>query len=240
MQPPDEAPAGARPFVVGVGASAGGLEALRTLLGSFSGEPRVAFIVAVHRSPHHESRLAELLQPYTALPVREIRGTTLLEAGRVYVAPPTASVVAVDSHIRLVPLAAGGRASIDQLFRALAAAHRARSIGVQLTGAGSDGALGLRQVKQDGGLVIVQDPNEAEYDGMPRSASEAGAVDLVLPLREISGAIERYCGVVPGSLQCSGTTATVSATTTARCCATSPRCSRGVRAATLRCTSRGC
>jgi two-component system, chemotaxis family, CheB/CheR fusion protein len=198
-RPSADATASSQVFVVGIGTSAGGLEALRTLLGSLATDSGIAFVVAAHRSPQHESRLAELLQPYTALPVREMHGTAPLEAGCVYVIPATAGVAAVDSHIRLVPLAAGSGqlGSINRLFRALAASHGSRSIGVQLTGAGSDGALGLRQLKHAEGLVIVQDPNEAEYDGMPRSAIESGVADLVLPLREIGGAIERYCGAAP-------------------------------------------
>ena len=101
--------------------------------------------------------------------------------------------------MRLVERPADGtqRGRIDRVFRALAAARGGRGVGVVLTGAGSDGALGLARVKDRGGLTIVQDPVEAEFGGMPRSALEAGVVDLVLPLREIPTAIARYCGAAP-------------------------------------------
>ncbi|HUQ52409.1 MAG TPA: chemotaxis protein CheB, partial [Gammaproteobacteria bacterium] len=194
-EPPAEAAARAEPFVVAIGASAGGLEALRTLFGNMPGDSGATFVVVAHRSPHQDSRLVELLQPYTELPVRAVERTTPLEPDTVFILQPSAGVTAVDTHARLTTAAArsGDRARIDQLFRAVAAGHGGRSIGVLLTGAGSDGAIGLRQIKDAGGLVIVQEPEEAEYDGMPRSAIEAGAADLVLPLREIAQAIPRYC-----------------------------------------------
>ena len=187
------------PFVVGVGASAGGLEALRTLFGGMPPDSGATFVVAVHRSAGHERRLVELLQPYTQLPVMEVDERAPLEPNRILVIPANAAVRAIDTHVRLATLGKLGAESprIDELFRALAAAHGSRSIGVVLTGAGSDGALGLRQIKAAAGLVIAQAPDEAEDASMPRSALGTGAVDLVLPLREMAQAIVRYCKAVP-------------------------------------------
>jgi two-component system CheB/CheR fusion protein len=191
------------PFVVGVGASAGGLEALRTLFGGMPPDAGVTFIVALHRSSGHESRLVELLQPYTSLPIRQVEGSAPLEPNCILVIPPNAAVRAVDTHVRLTARAKQSRERprIDELFRALAAAHGSRSIGIVLTGAGSDGALGLRQIKTAGGLVIAQLPTEAEHDGMPRTAIEMGVVDLALPLREMARAIVRYAHSAPHLLE---------------------------------------
>jgi two-component system CheB/CheR fusion protein len=186
------------PFIVAVGASAGGLEALRTLFGGMPADAGLTFVVAVHRSAGQERRLVDLLQPYTALLIEQIDGSAPLEPNRILVIPPTASLRTIDTHVRLGALAKGRQPPrIDELFRAVAASHGSRSIGVVLTGAGSDGALGLRQIKAAGGLVIAQEPGEAEYESMPRTALDAGIVDLVLPLREMAQAIMSYCTAEP-------------------------------------------
>ena len=152
-----------------------------------------SFIVVVHSSSTHGSRLVELLQPYTELPVREATADARLDPNTVLVVAPTACVVGVDSHVRLAASPADGtqRARIDRAFRAVAATG-ARGVGVVLTGAGSDGALGVRQLKDHGGLTIAQNPEEAEWASMPRAAIDTGMVDLVLPLRDIPAAIGRY------------------------------------------------
>jgi two-component system CheB/CheR fusion protein len=191
-------PTAARPaasaLVAAVGASAGGLDALRTLFGSMPEDCGAVFIVATHGSPEQGTRLAELLQPYTHLPVREAAAESRLEPNTVLVLPPTAEVAVVDTHLRLAKPPAGSSrgARIDRVFRAVAAACGERSAGIVLTGAGSDGALGLRQIKDRGGLALVQEPAEAECTGMPQSAIDTGVVDLVLPLREIPAALVRY------------------------------------------------
>ena len=186
-------------IVVAVGASAGALGALRTLLGSMPAGSGATFVVVVHHPPAaDESRLAELLQPYTALPVRVAQGATPLDPDTVLVLPPAAAVEVVDSYLRVLPAAGSSQGTrIDRVFRALAVARGGRAVGVILTGAGSDGASGLARIKDQGGLTVVQDPAEAEYSGMPRAAIEAGAADLVLPLRDIPAAIVRYCGADP-------------------------------------------
>jgi two-component system CheB/CheR fusion protein len=184
-------PSKPQPMVVGIGASAGGLSALKTLLSHVPDDSGLAFVVVVHLSPDHESHLAELLQPHVGFPVEQVRDTSLLEPNHLYVIPPNANLSAIDTHLRLSKLEERRqeRAPIDHFFRTLAQAHDGNSIAVILTGTGSDGTLGVKDVKASGGLVIVQDPNEAEYDAMPQSAIATGMVDLILPLAEIPACI---------------------------------------------------
>lgn len=177
----------ARPTVVGIGASAGGLAALRELFEHIPADSGIAFVVVVHLSPEHKSLLAELLQPCVHFPVQQVTETVLLQANNVYVIPPNANLSAVDTHLRLSALEEKRRerAPIDYFFRTMAATHDGHSIGVVLTGTGSDGTLGLREIKAKGGVILVQDPNEAEYDGMPQSAISTGLVDRIYPSRRL-------------------------------------------------------
>ena len=188
-----------KPTVIGIGASAGGLAAIKKL---FEGVPRdsgLVFVVVVHLSPEHKSLLADLLQPHVKMPVRQVVETTPLEANNVYVIPPNANLSAIDTHLRLSKLEEQRRqrAPIDHFFRTLAATHDGHSVGVVLTGTGSDGTLGVREIHEKGGIVIVQDPNEAEFDGMPQSAIATGTVDLVLGISDIFPAILRLTQTKP-------------------------------------------
>src|SRR5262245_37965711 len=186
-------------YVVGIGASAGGLGALRTLLGVMPERPGIACVIVVHLSPEHQSHLVELLQPYTSMPVQQVTRTMAIEPNHVYVIPPNANLNSIDTHLRLSELEErrAERAPIDHFLRTLAATHDGTAVGVILTGAGSDGALGLRQIKEHGGLTVVQDPQEAEYDSMPRSAISTGLVDVVAPLGNIASRISGYCSTKP-------------------------------------------
>lgn len=188
--------------VVGIGTSAGGLDALKQFFSQMSASPGVAFVIVMHLSPEHESHLAELLQPHSKLPVTQITETTLIESDRVYVIPPNANLDAIDTHLRLSELEANRRerAPINHFFYTLAAMHDGRAIGVILSGTGSDGTLGLRRIKDNGGVVIVQSPEDAQYDGMPRSAIETGMVDLVMPVEEMPAEIVRLADLAPISL----------------------------------------
>ncbi len=185
--------------VIGVGASAGGLDALRTFFSRMPERPGFACVVVVHLSPEHESHLVQMLQPYTQMPVYQVVRTTVLEPNRVYVIPPNANLNSIDSHLRLTQLEGRRvkRAPIDHFLRSLAESHGERAIGVILSGAGSDGALGMRRIKEHGGLTLAQDPREAEYGSMPQAAIGTGAVDLVLPLRDIAEEIDAYCATEP-------------------------------------------
>jgi len=185
--------------VVGVGASAGGLDALRTFFSRMPAEPGFACVVVVHLSPEHESHLVQMLQPYTEMRVCQVARTTALERNRVYVIPPNANLNSIDTHLRLTELESRRiqRAPIDHFLRTLAETHGETAIGVILTGAGSDGALGMRQIKEHGGLTLAQDPREAEYGSMPQSAIDTGAVDVVLAVRDMPEEIASYCTTQP-------------------------------------------
>lgn len=194
-----EPPSASEPIVVGIGASAGGLAALKIFLEHVPVNSGLAFVVVVHLAPDHESHLAELLQPYTRFPVEQVSHTTLLEANHVYIIPPNANLNAIDTHLRLSKLEElrHERAPIDHFFRTLAGAHDGHAIAVVLTGTGSDGTLGIKDIKANGGVVMVQDPTEAEYDGMPQSAIATGLVDFVLPVAEIPECILRFARIQP-------------------------------------------
>src|SRR5215472_4771670 len=185
--------------VVGVGASAGGLEALRAFFSRMPAKPGFACVVVVHLSPEHESNLVHMLQPYTQMPVCQVVKTTALEANHVYVIPPNANLNSIDTHLRLTQLEDRRikRATIDHFLRTLAETHGEQAIGVILSGAGSDGALGIRQIKEHGGLTLAQHPREAEYGSMPQSAIATGTVDIVLPVRDMAEEIAGYCATQP-------------------------------------------
>ncbi len=189
----------APPAVVGIGASAGGLAALRTFFAHVPPDSGLAWVVVVHLSAEHESHLADLLQPHVAMPVQQVSETVPLERDHVYVIPPGANLTSVDTHLR--PSKMDGsrqqRAPIDHFFRTLAKTHDGHAIGIVLTGTGSDGALGIKAIKERNGFAVVQDPGEAEYDGMPQAAISTGLVDQVLRLAEIPGAVIRFARTEP-------------------------------------------
>jgi two-component system, chemotaxis family, CheB/CheR fusion protein len=190
---------GEQMYVVGIGASAGGLGALQALLRSMPANPGFACVIVVHLSPEHESLLPELLQSQTSMLVHQVSATVPLERNQIYVIPPNANLDAIDTHLRLTELEERRieRAPINHFLRTLASTHVGTAIGVILTGGGSDGSLGLRHIKECGGLTIAQDPQEAEFDSMPRSAIATGMIDLVLPLRRIPEQIVRFCATQP-------------------------------------------
>lgn len=180
------------PFpIVAIGASAGGLAALKTFFSLVPKESGAAYVVVVHLSPEHESHLQEILRPICAIPVHQVTQTVRLERNRVYIIPPNSNLDAIDTHLRLSDLERHrqNRAPIDHFFRTLAEMHGRNAIGVILSGTGSDGSLGLRRIKECGGLTVVQTPSEAEYGDMPRNAIKAVPVDLVVPVGKIPHAV---------------------------------------------------
>jgi two-component system, chemotaxis family, CheB/CheR fusion protein len=187
------------PTVVGIGASAGGLAALKRFFQHVPADSGFAFVVVVHLSPEHKSHLTDLLQPSVRFPVQQVTQDILLEPNNVYVIPPNANLSAIDTHLRPSGLEEERRlrAPIDHFFRTLASTHDGDAIGIILTGTGSDGTLGLKEIKAKGGVIIVQDPNEAEYDGMPQSAIATGLVDRILPIAEMPEALHRYIETEP-------------------------------------------
>src|SRR3569833_2087738 len=167
--------------VVGVGASAGGRDALQSLLPAIRPGSGLAFVVVQHLDPARNSNLAKLLAKVSAVPVVELSSATTVERDRVYVIPPNTALTLVGDELRLSELREeerGYRTPIDTFFLSLAAARGERAACVILSGTGSDGTIGLRAVKEQGGLTIAQ--LGAEYDGMMRSAVATGLVDFVL------------------------------------------------------------
>ncbi len=174
-------------LIVGIGASAGGIKALKEFFAAMPPDAGMAFVVILHLSQEHESSLAQILQSETQMRVEQVTETVKVEPNNVYVIPPAKGLAMVDGHIQLTEpeRIKGKRVPIDLFFRTLADAYGEKGIAVVLSGTGSDGTLGLKRIKENGGIGIAQEPLEAEYDGMPRSAINTGLVDLVLPVGEI-------------------------------------------------------
>ena len=167
--------------IVGIGSSAGGLEALEAFFARVPVKSGLAYVVVQHLDPTHKAMLVELLQRVTALSVREAGEQMRVEADHVYVIPPNAELSLKHGMLHLVPPAEprGMRLPINVLFSSLAREQGALAVGVVLSGMGSDGTLGLLALKAVGGLTVVQEPESAQFDSMPRSALAAGCVDIV-------------------------------------------------------------
>ena len=170
--------------VVGIGASAGGIGALLKLFEHMPQHSGMAFVVILHLSPKHESNVDSILRKVTRMPVAQVNQTTTIEADHIYVISPTCSLTMSDGKLIVseAERPRGRHVAIDLFFRTLADVHRDRSVCLVLSGTGSDGAVGLRRIKERGGVTLVQSPGDAEYDGMPLSAIGTGAVDFVLPV----------------------------------------------------------
>lgn len=180
-------------IVVGIGASAGGLQALQALFDALPDDSGMAFVVVTHMDPERESLLPELLQTHTAMPVRQVHGLVEVRADNVYVVPPNRHIHMTDTHLDVAEFdePRGRRAPIDHFFRSLAKAHR-NAIAIILSGGGTDGAVGVKSIKEQGGLLLVQDPQEAEHDSMPRAAIATGLADVVLPVRQLAEKLIAY------------------------------------------------
>ncbi len=190
----EEAQPSGPPFpVVGVGASAGGLEAFTELLESLSGDPGLSFLFVLHRGSAHKSLLPEILRKVTPLPVNEVTEGMAVEINHVYIVPPATNMALTDGRLTLSPRQAGPGHNMpaDHLFRSLAAIQRSRSVGVILSGGGTDGSLGFQSIKAEGGITFAQDEKTAKQVSMPRAAILDGHVDYVLRPREIARQLER-------------------------------------------------
>ncbi len=170
--------------IVGIGASAGGLEALEQFLKGVPPDSGMAFVVVQHLDPTHTGMLPELLQRVTPMPVVQVAETVAVRPDTVYVIPPGHDLALLHRNLHLLePHAPRGlRLPIDFLFRSLADDLHEKSIGVVLSGTGSDGTLGLRAIKEKAGLVLVQEPASAKFNGMPQSAIGTGLADIVAPV----------------------------------------------------------
>src|SRR3954471_4742503 len=180
--------------VVGLGAARGGIKALKDFFANVPPETGAAYVVILHLSPDHDSRLAEVLQTTAAMPVTQVNASTPIEANHIYVVSPNKRLDIVDGLLVVADFARNEdrRAPVDLFFRALADAHGSRSVAIILSGTGPNGSAGLKRVKEYGGLVIAQQPNEAEFDDMPRNAIATELVDLVLPVSQMPEQIAAY------------------------------------------------
>jgi chemotaxis methyl-accepting protein methylase len=189
-----------RPFpIVAIGASAGGLEALSSFLAHVPADSGMAFVVVQHLDPTQKGMLVELLQRITPIPVTQVKDRTIVKPDCVYVIPPNKDMSILHGVLHLLdPIAPRGlRLPIDFFLRSLADDQREHSIGVILSGMGSDGTLGLRALKEKAGVAFVQDPASAKFAGMPSSVVEAGLADVIAPVEALPGKIGDYLRHVP-------------------------------------------
>ena len=215
MVKPDETqPSHARLRVVAIGAAAGGLSALRAVLQRLPVDDRLAVVVASVRGAHDEQVIGAL-EGGSALRVVPVTGDAELAGGTVHVAPGDRDVVVEEGAVRLAMPAHGGaaRAPADRLFRSVASAYGVDSCAIVLSGVGADGAIGIKRVKEAGGVTIVQDPDDAEYDDMPRAAIATGLIDLVVPADAIAPRMVRLLGDLAGTSAAARATEAVSEAT---------------------------
>ncbi|MCM1983768.1 chemotaxis protein CheB [Lyngbya confervoides] len=181
-------------LTVGIGASAGGLEAFQTFFRQMDEDSGMAFVLISHLAPDHDSLLSELIAKETQMTVLQVKEEVPLQPNHVYVIPPNATLTVEKSVLRLsTPLPARGhRAPINTFFQSLAEDQGEKAICVILSGTGSDGTSGLKAIKEYGGLAIAQDSETAKYDSMPRNAVRSGLVDYVLPVEKIPEKLLEY------------------------------------------------
>lgn len=180
--------------IVGIGASAGGLEALVQFLEHVPKNSGLAYVIVQHLDPTQKGMMPELLQRATKLKVMQVKDRTKVEPNCVYVIPPNSDMSVLHGVLHLMAPAEmrGLRLPIDFFFRSLAEDQREHSVGIILSGMGSDGTLGLRAIKEKAGIVLVQDPVTAKFDAMPRSVIDAGLADIVASAEELPGKIIAY------------------------------------------------
>ena len=209
VEPPPEQDSAEFP-IVGIGASAGGLSAFEAFFAAMpEDDPGMAFVLVQHLSRDHKSILSELLRRYTRMQVFEVEDGMVVKPNCAYIIPPNRDMALVNGALQLLEptLARGIRLPIDFFFRSLAQDHHDRAICIVLSGTGSDGALGVRAVKGEGGMVMAQTPESTEYEGMPRSAIATGMVDFVLPPNEMPAQLLAYvahafgASLIPASAQ---------------------------------------
>ncbi|HEX3653244.1 MAG TPA: chemotaxis protein CheB [Rhizomicrobium sp.] len=176
-----------RTTVVGIGASAGGVNALSNFFEALPAEIGAAFVVIAHLDPESRSELTQILAAHSKMPAQQVTGTSELKPDCIYVIPPDRQLRISEDEISAIPFEEprGRRMPIDFFFRSLAEQH-GDGFAVVLTGAGADGAVGVKAIKERGGIILVQDPEQAEYSSMPRAAVATGAADVVLPIKELA------------------------------------------------------
>ncbi|MFZ1677890.1 MAG: chemotaxis protein CheB [Saprospiraceae bacterium] len=189
--------------VVGIGASAGGLDAFKKLLKAIPEDSGMAYVLVQHLDPNHESLLPEILQKVTKLPVEEITDDMKVQPNHIYVIPSNKMMVATDGVLLLSPRPVKNKTErnlpIDLFFTSLAEVHQSHAIGVVLSGTGNDGTKGLKSIKDHGGITFAQDEKSAEYEGMPTNAVQAGVVDFVSPPDKIPQKLIEVTNIISGN-----------------------------------------
>jgi two-component system, chemotaxis family, CheB/CheR fusion protein len=187
-------PEGGEFLIVGIGASAGGVQALKEFFEHVPKKTGIAYVVILHLSPDHDSRLAEVLQASTEMPVKQVTEKIKVEPDHVYVVPPNQHLTMQDGAIIVSPNTQieERRAPVDIFFRTLAEEHGTRAVAVILSGTGANGSMGIKRVKERGGAAFVQNPREAEFNEMPRNSIATGLVDEVLNVAELPAKILAY------------------------------------------------
>jgi two-component system, chemotaxis family, CheB/CheR fusion protein len=180
--------------IVGIGASAGGLETLNVFFSIMPPDGNMAFVVIQHLSPKHKSIMASLVDKHTRMTVEQIEDGTKLEPNHVYLNPPGKNVAIFNRRLHLMePVKTSAiNMPVDFFFRSLSEDRGEKAIGIILSGTASDGTLGIKAIKGEGGMVMVQQPDTAKYDGMPRSAIETGLVDFILPVEKMPETLIHY------------------------------------------------
>jgi two-component system, chemotaxis family, CheB/CheR fusion protein len=181
-------------LVVGLGASAGGITALGEFFANVSAGESISYVVILHLSPDYDSQLAQVIQTKAPFPVTQVRETTTMKADHAYVISPNLNLRVLDGTLVVDPMTsmAERKAPVDLFFRTLAEGYAHRAIAVVLSGTGPNGSNGLKRIKEHAGLVIVQDPAEAEFSEMPRNSIATGLVDYVMPVAEMPQRIVEY------------------------------------------------
>ncbi len=180
--------------IVGIGASAGGIKAMKDFFEKMPVDAGMAYVVILHLSPDHDSRLAQVLQTVTTMPVLQTNTEVIVEPNHVYVVPPNQHLemlgnkIVVSKNTRIEDR----RAPIDIFFRTLAESHGKWAIGVVLSGTGANGSMGIKRIKEMGGSAFVQNPREAEFSEMPRNSIATDLIDMILPVAEIPGKIIQF------------------------------------------------
>ena len=173
-------------FIVGIGASAGGVQALEAFFQNLPDNPEAAFVVVQHLSPNHRSMMTEILQRKTSLPVQDVQDQIRLTPAKVYVLPPGKSMVLEDQRLRLEDVPNSPHYPINLFFQSLAEGWGERTIAILLSGTGNDGTEGLQAVSRVGGVALVQSPETAQFTSMPTSAIPSGLVDEVLSPEDLA------------------------------------------------------
>lgn len=205
-----------RPIIVGIGASAGGLEALQRFFKKVPADSSLTYVVIQHLSPEQPSMMDHLLTRCTSLPVQQATHEVVVLPGHVYLIPPGKDMIITDGKLIIAERSRTNNLSlpIDQFFRSLAQEQREKSIGVILSGTGTDGSRGINEIHAAGGLVLAQDSNSARFDGMPIAAVNTGVVDDVVPPEEMGELIEVFLRRPLGDAVGSSQQGDASATTT--------------------------